>query len=152
MATNTNTFSWAGSAYATNPLAGGGKYDPRRPSLLPDTQEEDALVWEDAPTALKKLLADIPEQIITKDTAHHNGVEVLRYFERDVTEHTVRLQVDTKTLKKLLVRDQAAVRANPRAYQREASVKLAKSSLLGKDPWGDKEIPRELVLVNTEWE
>ena len=28
MATNTNTFSWAGSAYATNPLAGGGKYDP----------------------------------------------------------------------------------------------------------------------------
>ena len=44
MATNTNTFSWAGSAYATNPLAGGGKYDPRRPSILTDTQEEDALV------------------------------------------------------------------------------------------------------------
>ena len=78
MTTNTNTFSWAGSAYATNPLAGGGKYDPRRPSILSDTQEEDTLVWEDASAALKKRLADIPEQIITKDTAHRNGVEVLR--------------------------------------------------------------------------
>ena len=145
MATRANTFSWAGSAYATNPLAGGGNYDPRRPSLLPDTQEEDALVWEDVPKAMRTRLADIPEQIITKDTAYRNGVEVLRYFERDITEHTVRLQVDNKTMRKLLARDQAAERANPRAYQREANVKLAKSSLLGKDPWGDKEIPRDLL-------
>ena len=42
-------------------------------------------------------LADIPEQIITKDTVYRNGVEVLRYFERDITEHTVCLQVDTLT-------------------------------------------------------
>ena len=56
MATRANTFSWAGSAYATNPLAGGGNYDPRRPSLLPDTQEEDALVWKDVPKAMQTRL------------------------------------------------------------------------------------------------
>ena len=107
MATRANTFSWAGSAYATNPLTGGGNYDPRRPSLLPDTQEEDALVWEDVPKAMQTRLANIPEQIITKDTAYRNGVEVWRYFKRDVTEHTVRLQVfwpkiyfQKKTIKK----------------------------------------------------
>ena len=64
MATRANTFSWAGSAYATNPLAGGGNYDPRRPSLLPDTQEEDALVWEDVPKAMRTRLADIPRRIL----------------------------------------------------------------------------------------
>ena len=132
--TTTTTFSWVGSAYASNPLSGTGKYDPRMPSLLPEQQEEDTLVWADAPKALVKRLEDIPEQVITKDTARRNGVIVFRYFERDITEHTARLQVDNKAMKKLLVRDPDAERVNPRAYQRETSVKLAKSSLLGRDP------------------
>ena len=101
--TTTTTFSWAESAYASNPLSGIGKYDPLMPSLLTEQQEEDTLVWADAPKALVKRLEDIPEQVITKDTARRNGAIVLRYFERDITEHTVRLQVDNKAMKKLLV-------------------------------------------------
>ena len=76
---------------------------------------------------------------MNKDTLRANAETVLAFYEKDIVEHVMSSQVPTKELKKLLLRSS---KIKPTEGM---STSVSKSSLLGKDPFGQKEIPAELM-------
>ena len=53
-------------------------------------------------------------------------------------------EANSKQLRKLLARDAVAEKIDPAEFKAQIGAKLAKSSYLGKDPFGDKPLPEEL--------
>jgi len=135
--------TWAGDEYAGNSLAAEGSFNPRVPVRADDTSG-DLQVWADIPKRLKRRLEKNAAKV-TEDCLRSNADTILKFLEVDVLDHVVRLAVDSKAMKALLKRDHEAELADPEAYKQEAGSRLARSSLLGRNPFGDFHPDDDLV-------
>lgn len=147
-------FHWAGATYRS--LGGAGTYNPRVPVLVGTgnkSRAEDDIAWADQPkwSALRTRLAN-KDQRIDRDTIRTNAEMLLRLFEQDVVKHVARTQADTKIMKALLCRDKAEELRDPAKYREVAGARLARSSYLGRDPFGDQPVPDECTYEDTEGE
>ena len=134
-----HSMSWAGRTYRPNSLTTRGRFNPRVPSVSEDKNAEDELIWYDVPKKLKERL-DKKSQKITVDCIKENAESILRFYESDVVEHVLEMQMHNKAVRSLVMRDHEEEQKNPKDYVNEAARKLAKSSYLGSDPFGDKKL------------
>ena len=88
------------------------------------------MIWYDVPKKLKERL-DKKSQKITVDCIKENAESILRFYESDVIEHVLEMQMQNKAVRSLIMRDHATEKKNPKDYANAAS-KLAKSSYLGR--------------------
>ena len=131
---------WAGSAAKRNCLADeDGTFDTRVPSTALGIRVEDDLVWGDEPPALQKKRAKTGF-LIEEDSLKENADLIFRFFEAYICEHVVAAQLKDKQVRKLLERDQVAAPAGAGGKDNLLRA-FAKSSFLGRDPFGDKEPP-----------
>ena len=136
--------TWAGRQYTPSSLAAGGEYDPRIPLVSAEKDRtQDDIVWNDVPRRLKQRLQTGMKRI-ELDCVAENAQAVLTFYEHDILEHVVSQEANSKQLRKLLARDAAAERSDPEGFKAQAGTRLAKSSYLGKDPFGDKPLPEEM--------
>ena len=147
-------FHWAGTEYHS--LGGANTYNPRVPVLVGisnKSRAEDDIAWCDQPkwNSLGTRLAN-KDQRIDRDTIRTNAEMLLRLFEQDVVMHVARTQADTKNMKALLCRDKAEELRDPAKYREVAGARLARSSYLGRDPFGDQPVPDECTYEDTDGE
>ena len=142
------SMAWAGSNVKVNSLTGKGKFDPRVPIDQPGEEGDDALIWADVPEALQERLADKPQRI-TQDCLMGNAKGILRLYANDVVQHVIKQQLRSEHMTGLLRRQGTYSAKEPSNEGRRAASKLAKSSFLGRDPSGEKPIPKSL-WVNGE--
>ena len=135
--------SWAGRSYRPNSLTTKGKFNPRIPSVSGNKNAEDELVWYDVPKNLKTRL-EKKTQKVTVDCIKENAESILRFYENDIIEHVLQMQLQSKTVRSLIMRDHEAEEKNPTLYAKDSASKLAKSSYVGLDPFGDKKIDETL--------
>ena len=134
-----HSMSWAGRSYRPNSLTTKGKFNPRIPSVSGNKNAEDELVWYDVPKNLKTRL-EKKTQKITVDCIRENAESILRFYENDIVEHVLQMQLQSKTVRALIMRDHQAEEKDPTLYAKDSASKLAKSSYVGLDPFGDKKI------------
>ena len=136
--------TWAGKGYTPSSLAVGGEYDPRIPLVsVEKDRTQDDIVWNDVPRQLEQRLQAGMSKI-ELDCIAENAEAVLTFYENDILEHVVGQEANSKQLRKLLARDAVAEKIDPAEFKAQIGAKLAKSSYLGKDPFGDKPLPEEL--------
>ena len=126
------------SNYVTSSLTPGGTFNPRIPliSALVDGTE-DELVWDDIPGSLRKRIKN-GTQKITIDCMSESAEAMLDFYDQDILVHVVGLQSHEKTLRKLVARDRTKEKRNPAKFSVRAGARLARSSFLGSDPFGDE--------------
>ena len=135
--------TWAGTKAKVNTLTGKGKFDPKIPIDHADDEGDDDLIWADPPTALIDRLEEKPQQI-TSDCLQMNALGILRLFESDVIQHVIKQQLRSEHMSNLLARQITYQEEGKRGAQRSTVNRLAKSSLLGRDPSGEHPIPEEM--------
>ena len=75
----------------------------------------------------------------------------MKFYEKDIIEYVASQQIKSnKTVKRLIMRDHAKEKEDPNRYAREAGAKLASSSFLGRNPFGD--LPMDPALMYDEEE
>ena len=137
--TRRHNLSWVGSRAFDNSLTEGGRYNGRIPLRHRGGRSvSDALVWADPPQKLLDRLKRTSQRI-GKDTLRENAEAVLAFYERDIVEHVASTQVPTKELKHLLLR------GNKPEPKEGMGKHVSRSSILGKDPFGEHSIPAELM-------
>ena len=71
-----------------------------------------------------------------------NAQLVIGLYEDICLRHVIDMQIQDKTLSKLMRPNRVIESSNPDEHgQDEPGKRVARSSLLGQDPWGDKEVP-----------
>ena len=116
-------------------------FTPRVPMQTSGITPEQAKVWMDIPAELKQTI-DQGLDVITTNCLRDNALFLFGRYEDMCLKHVTDMQIKDKTYSKL-VRGNAAIEdANPDNGVREPR-SIAKSSLLGQDPWGDEEIPAD---------
>ena len=126
-----STLRWAGSAANANSLADpNATFDPTLPCASGEDAARDALVMADAPKRLIERL-EKKTQVIAPDCLFENAESILRFFEEDIVLHVVKQEVKDKRVYKLLQRGEEDT-GEPADMAR-----VARSSYLGKDPFGD---------------
>ena len=131
--------TWAGRHYRQNNLTSRGRFNPRIPSISIRESTEDLMVWNDYPTKLKTRLSRKPQRI-TEDCLKENTLIILKFYEQDIIEHVLSQQVHSKALKTLLVRNGDRETKDPAKYKQSVSARLARSSHLGNNPFGDEKL------------
>ena len=127
-----STLRWAGSAANANSLADpNSTFDPTLPCASGEEAARDALVMADVPKQLLERLEKKPQEI-GPNCLFENAESILRFFEEDIVLHVVKQEVKDKRVYKLLQRGEGDT-AKPADVAR-----IAKSSYLGMDPFGDK--------------
>ena len=127
-----STLRWAGNAANVNSLADpNATFDPTLPCASWEEAAIDALVYADAPTKLIERLDKKPQRI-GPDCLYENAESILRFYEEDIVGHVVKQEVKDKRVYKLLQKGEDD-ESKPADMAR-----IAKSSYLGKDPFGDK--------------
>ena len=125
------TLRWAGSAANTNSLADpNSTFDPSLPCVSGEEAARDALVMADVPKKLIERLEKKPQEI-GPDCLYENAESILRFFEEDIVLHVVRQEVKDKRVYKLLQRGEDDTSGPPDVSR------IARSSYLGKNPFGD---------------
>ena len=117
-----------------------GRFNPRIPPITVKENATKELIWGDYPTKLKERLSKKPQKI-TVDCLKENALLILKFYELDIIEHVISQQVDSKALKTLLVRNEDREKIAPAKYRQEVSARVARSSHLGDNPFGDVELP-----------
>ena len=141
---NSMRITWAGKGYTPSSLAVGGEYDPRIPLVsVEKDRTQDDIVWNDVPRQLEQRLQAGMSKI-ELDCIAENAEAVLTFYENDILEHVVGQEANSKQLRKLLARDAVTEKIDPAEFKAQIGAKLAKSSYLGKDLFGDKPLPEEL--------
>ena len=126
-----STLRWAGSAANANSLADpNSAFDPTLPCASGEDAARDALVMADVPKKLIKRLEKKPQEI-GPNCLYENAESILRFFEEDIVLHVVQQEVKNKRVYKLLQRGEDEASDLP------DMARIAKSSYLGKDPFGD---------------
>jgi len=126
-----STLRWAGKAANANSLADpNATFDPTLPCASGEEAAVDALVKADAPKRLLERLQKKPQEI-GPDCLYENAESILRFFEEDIVLHVVKQEVKDKRVYKLLQRGEDDT-DTPADMSR-----IAKSSYLGMDPFGD---------------
>ena len=126
-----STLRWAGSAANANSLADpNSTFDPTLPCASGEEAARDALVMADVPKQLVERLEKKPQEI-GPNCLFENAESILRFFEEDIVLHVVRHEVKDKRVYELLQRGEDDT-SGPADMSR-----IARSSYLGKDPFGD---------------
>ena len=113
-------------------------FTPTKPMYTPGTNTDRLVVLLDVPKKLEQALAKGMQKIGPR-CLRENAEVVLKVFEDMCLEHVVGQEIADKLLRKL-------TQHNPTLPGSTASTttshgNISKSSLLGKDPWGDEVIP-----------
>ena len=107
----------------------------------PGTDADKLVVMVDIPGPLKAAI-DAGMKKIGYDCLKQNAEVVLQVFEDMCVQHVVNNQISDKQLRKLLQRNPTWERDNPKADKTLApKSRIARSSLIGQDPCGDKVLP-----------
>ena len=137
--------TWTGSvnsnAGATTTSNLAKMFTPRRPMYEPGVELQQLKVWMDIPEDLENAIKDGMENI-SPECLRRNAEIVLDIFQEMVLKHVLNMQIKDRTYGRI-------IRGNPSAESESgdspSTVRLAgivaKSSLLGKDPWGDEALP-----------
>ena len=146
-----NADTWSGKSQRNNSLSNErGKFNPRIPTISIERNVDEELVWADYPDNLKKRLSK-KSQKITEDCLKENAEAILKFYEKDIIEYVASQQIKSnKTVKRLIMRDHAKEKEDPNRYAREAGTKLASSSFLVRNPFGD--LPMDPALMYEEEE
>ncbi len=148
--------SWTGSVNINSGAATMANlaetFNPRRPMNEPGIAKEKFKVWMDVPEELQRVLKQKMKKI-GLDCLKQNAEIVLDLFQDMIIKHVLQMQIHDKNLSKI-------IRGNPEIEDRSdvppdiepIAGKIAKSSLLGRDPWGDEEIPKRVVAAEGETE
>ena len=116
-------------------------FTPRTPMYEPGVELQQLRVWMDIPEELATALRDGMEKI-APECLRRNAEIVLDIFQEIIVKHVLSMQIQNRTYGRI-------IRGNP-STETESSdppsaIRLtgvvAKSSLLGRDPWGDKALP-----------
>ena len=138
-----STSTWIGTKAKANTLTGKGKFDPKVSIEQVGDEGDDDIIWADYPKALKERLENKPQQI-TRDCLQMNAKGILRLFENDIVQHVIKQQLRSEHMTNLLARQATYEESGRRGSHRATVSKLAKSSLLGRDPSGELPIPDEM--------
>ena len=139
--------SWTGSvninagAATTSNLA--KTFTPKRPMYEPGLEKQQHRVWLDMPKELTAALRDGMAKI-GNDCLKANAEIVLDLFQEMIIKHVLQMQIKDKHLGKIL-------RGNPEVEDASNAPPdmdllagmVAKSSMLGRDPWGDEPLPTD---------
>ena len=127
----------------------GKRFTPHVPMRPANIKPERIKVWLDIPKELKTML-DAGTINIGTTCLKENAELVISLFEDLCLQHVVSMQIQDKTLSKLIRGDSAIELANPESHVlEEPDKRIAKSSLLGQDPWGDKAVPSDPNATTT---
>lgn len=127
-----SSLKWAGAAANDNSLTNSNvSFDPSLPCASGDEDARDAIIYADEPKKLVKRLSEKPQEIHV-DSMYESAKGIFRLYESDIVEHVIRQEVKDKRVQILLQRGENLAGA-PVDLSR-----IAKSSYLGKDPFGDK--------------
>ena len=131
-----STLRWAGAAANANSLADpNASFDPTLPCASGEEAARDSLVYADAPKKLIERLEAKPQEI-GPDCLFENAESILRFYEEDIILHVVKQEVKDKRVYELLQRDETAEPTD--------MARIARSSYLGKNPFGDKPLDKGL--------
>ena len=131
-----STLRWAGAAANANSLADpNASFDPTLPCASGEEAARDSLVYADAPKNLVERLEAKPQEI-GPDCLFENAESILRFYEEDIVLHVVKQEVKDKRVYELLQRDETAEPTD--------MARIARSSYLGKNPFGDKPMDKGL--------
>ena len=112
-------------------------FTPKRPMYEPGVELQQLKIWMDIPVELATALREGMRKI-DPECLRRNAEIVLDIFQEIIMKHVAALQIKDRTFRRI-------IRGNPSAESTENVGKLAgvvaKSSLLGQDPWGDKALP-----------
>ena len=109
-------------------------FTPHIPICGPDYDPERMVVLTDVPTGLKKALRE-GLTLIDTDCLRQNAEVLFHLYESLCSQHVLGQQMDSKLIRRLTQRDpSAAVSENTRLAAQEH---FSRSSLIGKDPYGD---------------
>ena len=126
-----STLRWAGSAANANSLADpNSTFDPTLPCASGEEAARDALVMADVPKKLVARLEKKPQEI-GPNCLFENAESILRFYEEDIVLHVVKQEVKDKRVYELLQRGE-----NDTGGLADMS-RIARSSYLGQDPFGD---------------
>ena len=109
----------------------------------PGVEKEKWSVWMDIPLELKTVLEQ-KMQKIGLDCLQKNAQIVLDLYQEMILKHVLTLQIKDRNLGKLIrgnreIEDQSDSPGDIKLLAGQ----VAKSSLLGQDPWGDKALPEK---------
>ena len=118
------------------------RWTPHLPMRTPGFAPERIKVWLDIP---KELEANLGSGIIIGTTCLVENAElIISMFEDMCLEHVINMQIKDKMLSKLMRGNRTVEAANPDEHViDEPGKRIAKSSFLDQDPWGDEEIPED---------
>ena len=139
--------TWTGSSKTREGAATAANissmFVPHKPMYNPGMQPAQLKVKNDIPKALKNAL-EHNMAMIGPTCLRENAEVVLEIYEDMCLQHVLDHQIQSKTLEKLKRRD-----PNYEKDQKEESSKqrtpnsiVGRSSLIGRDPWGDQPLPQ----------
>ena len=139
--------SWAGSANLASSAVTSDNlastFHPRKPMQTPGSDPEQIRVWADIPEDLQKQLSGGMAKI-GPDCLKKNAETVLGIFEEIMLKHVLSNQIQNKALSRLMRGNPSlADDSDEAASTSTLAGKVARSSLLGRDPWGDEALPRD---------
>ena len=137
--------SWAGSATADIGIPSASNlakaFTPTKPMCAPGTDTEKLEVLLDVPKPLQQAI-NAGMQKIGYECLRENAKVVLKVYEGICTQHVLENQIQDRALRKILRRDPNLELKDPdNAKVLAPKSRIAKSSLLGQDPYGDKPLP-----------
>jgi len=127
-------------------------FTPTKPMCAPGTDADKLVVMVDLPKALKSVI-DAGMKKIDYNCLRDNAKVVLQVFEDICVQHVINNQIHDKQLSKLLQRNPNWEKDNPDAHRTLApKSRIAKSSLIGRDPCGDEKLPSRKKMKSTSTE
>ena len=145
MATTNYLSNWAGTTLGNQtPTAAhlARALTPTMPMCSPSMDPERMVVLMDIPEDLQNALNKGMKKI-DLDCLRENAEMVLQLFESICLQHVLDGQINDKVLRRLTQRDPSVEKDNnaDKGKQLAPKSKIARSSIIGRDPWGDESLP-----------
>ena len=117
------------------------RFTPHQPMQSAGITPERVKAWLDIPKQLKETV-DSGKISIGTTCLKENAELIIGLYEDMCLQHIIGMQIQDKTLGKIIRGNQAIELANPSDHGlQEPGKRIARSSLLGQDPWGDEKVP-----------
>ena len=142
---NKHISHWAGSLARVSGAPSAANmaetFTPTLPMCLPGANPKTIKVKGDVPDRLRQAMAK-GLQRIGLQCLRENAEMLMSLYEDICLQHVIKQQIKDKVLRKLMaITDPAKEQENARTSKVADSSCVAKSSLLGMDPWGDEPAP-----------